>query len=178
MAKIIRSDVDPLSYVTLNDKSIHIPQINIDEVISVISSLPNSAAGYDEMPASIMKQLIDYYIEPLTYLINLSITQGIFPCEMQLAKVIPIYKSEDVQLVQNYRPISVLPFFSKVFEKIISLYIIEFLEENNILYCNQYGFRKKHSTNHAIITLVEKKFKGTGYWKNWRRRFIRFKESV
>ena len=124
MAKIIRSDVDPLSYVSLNDKSIHIPNININEVLSVISSMPSSAAGYDEMPASIMKLLIDYYIEPLTYLINLSITQGIFPCEMKLAKVIPIYKSEDVQLVQNYRPISVLPFFSKVFEQIISLYII------------------------------------------------------
>ena len=83
------------------------------------------------MPASIMKQLINYYAEPLTYLINQSISQGIFPEELKLAKVLPIFKCEDEQLVQNYRPISILPFFSKVFEKITSKYIIEFMEETN-----------------------------------------------
>ena len=95
------------------------------------------------MPASIMKQLVNYYAAPLTFLINKSLTQGTFPSEMKLAKVLPIYKCEDEQLVQNYRPISVLPFFSKVFEKIVSLHIIEFSEDNNLFYCNQFGFRKK-----------------------------------
>ena len=108
------------------------------------------------MPASIMKQLINYYAEPLTYLINQSISQGIFPEELKLAKVLPIFKCEDEQLVQNYRPISILPFFSKVFEKIMSKYIIEFMEENELFYKNQFGFRKQHSTSHAIITLIEK----------------------
>ena len=122
-------------------KSIDIPEINTDEIISVISSLSNSAAGYDEMPASIMKQLVDYFLLPLTFLINKSIAQGTVPDELKIAKVLPIYKNEDEQLIQNYRPISVLPFF---------------LEENNLFYCNQFGFRKSHGTNHAIITLVEK----------------------
>ena len=63
-----------------------------------------------------MKQLINYYAEPLTHLINESISQGIFPDELKLAKVLPIFKWEDEQLVQNYRPTS---FFSKVFEKIV-----------------------------------------------------------
>ena len=71
------------------------------------------------MPASILKQCLDTYIDPLTYLINLSINQGIFPDELKIAKVLPIYKSDDKHLIQNYRPISVLPFFSKIFEKII-----------------------------------------------------------
>ena len=65
------------------------------------------------MPASILKQCIDIYIDPLTYLINVSINQGIFPNELKIAKVIPICKSDDKQRIQNYRPISVLPFFSK-----------------------------------------------------------------
>ena len=60
-----------------------------------------------------MKQLVSVYIIPLTYVINLSIVQGDFLDEMKLAKVLPIYKYENEQLVQNYRPISVLPCFFK-----------------------------------------------------------------
>ena len=121
-----------------------------NEIITVIYSLKNSSPGYDEMPASILKQCLD------TYLINLSINQGIFPDELKIAKVLPIYKSDDKHLIQNYRPISVLPFFSKIFEKIILNHLENFIESNNILYDNQFGFRKNHSTTHAIITLVEK----------------------
>ena len=127
-----------------------------NEIITVIYSLKNSSPGYDEMPASILKQCLDTYIDPLTYLINLSINQGIFPDELKIAKVLPIYKSDDKQLIQNYRPISVLPFFSKIFEQIILNHLENFIESNNILYDNQFGFRKNHSTTHAIITLVEK----------------------
>ena len=95
---------------------------------SVISSLPNAAAGYDEIPASLMKQLVMYYAESLTHLINQSISQGLFPEEMKLARILPIYTSEDEQLVANYRPISILPFFLKYLKKIISKYIIEFMD--------------------------------------------------
>ena len=156
LAKNLNSDTDPMLYVQYFDKSIDIPEINTAEIISVISSLSNSAAGYDEIPASIMKQLIVYYVQPLTLLINKSIAQGKFPDELKLAKVLPIYKNEDEQMIQNYRPISVLPFFSKIFEKIISIYITDFIEENGLFYSNQFGFRKSHGTSHAIISLVEK----------------------
>ena len=124
-----------------NKNTINIQEINIHEINSVISSLLSSVAGYDEIPASIMK-LGNYYAEPLTHLINQSISQGLFPEEMKLAKILPIYKSEDEQLVNNYRPISILPFFSKLFEKIISKYIIEFMDENKLFYSNQFGLRK------------------------------------
>ena len=70
------------------------------------------------MPASILKQCIEIYIDPLTYLVNLSISQGNFPDELKIAKVFLIYKSDDKQIIQNYRPISVLPFFSKIVEKL------------------------------------------------------------
>ena len=101
------------------------------------------------MPASIMKQLINYYAEPLTHLINQSISQGIFPIELKFGKVLPIFEYEDEQLVQNYRPIS-------IFENIVSNYIIEFMKKNELFYKNQFGLRKQHSTSHAIITLIEK----------------------
>ena len=108
------------------------------------------------MPASVMKKCVHDYITPLTYLVNSSIKQGIFPSELKIAKVFPIFKAGDEQLITNYKPISVLNFFSKFFEKVVANYIVDFLEINNILYEHQYGFRKGHSTNHAVITLVER----------------------
>ena len=81
-----------------------------------------------------------------------------FPAELKLARVIPLYKGENNQLIHNYRPISVLPFFSKIFEKIVYKYVIDFFDDNHILYDHQFGFRK-HSTSHAVIaviTLVER----------------------
>ena len=119
---------------TINNNTINIHEINVNEIQSVISSLSNSATGFDEIPVSIMKQLVNYYAVPLTHLINQSILQGYFPEEYKLAKVLPIYKSENEQLVQNYRPISIYPFFSKSFEKIMSNYIIQFMEENELFY--------------------------------------------
>ena len=92
----------------------------------------------------------------MAYLVNSSIKQGIFPSELKIAKVFPIFKAGDEQLITNYRPISVLNFFSKIFEKVVANYIVDFLESNNILYEHQYGFRKGHFTNHAVITLIER----------------------
>ena len=103
-----------------------------------------------------MKKLSNDYVIPLTHCINMSIVQGDFPDTLKIAKVIPIYKGDDEQMVQNYRPISILPFFSKIYEKIIYNHIINFLTINCILYDKQFGFRKGHATNHAIITLVDK----------------------
>ena len=81
---------------------------------------------------------------------------GTFPEELKLAKVIPIFKSGDKQDISNYRPISILSFFSKVFEKTMYNHLINFIDANKILYKYQFGFRKSHSTNHAIISLAEK----------------------
>ena len=151
----IKSENDPLVYFQTNNNSIHVPELNKDEIKSTISSINNSASGYDKLPASIMKQCIDSYIDPLTLLINQSIQQGVFPAELKIARVIPLYKGDNNQLIHNYRPISVLPFLSKIFEKIVSKYVLRFLDDNNILYEYQFGFRKHHSTSHAIITLVD-----------------------
>ena len=103
-----------------------------------------------------MKQCIDSYIDPITLLINQSIQQGVFPDELKIARVIPLYKGDNNQLIHNYRPISILPFFSRIFEKIVFKHVLRFLDDNNILYEYQFGFRKHHSTSQAIITLVER----------------------
>ena len=133
-----------------------ISNITEAEVTETILDLNNSSPGYDEVPAIVMKQNIHALIKPLTYLINCSINKGIFPDELKIAKVIPIYKSGDKTSIENYRPISVLSVFSKTFQKIMYNHLINFINKHNILYKYQFGFRQRHSTNHAIITLVDK----------------------
>ena len=108
-----------LLYVHIIDKCITIPEINVNEVKTITSAIKkNSASGYEELPVSILKQCIDSYIEPFTCLIKMSITQETFPNQLKLARVIPLLKGEDEQLVQNYRPISVLPFFQKLLKRL------------------------------------------------------------
>ena len=130
----ITSTIDPLVYVVSNVNTINIPYICREEIATIIKGLKNSSAGADELLPSIMKQCSDLYIHPLTHLINVSLKQGVFPQELKLAKVLPIYKSGNKQLIQNYRPISILPYFSKNLEKVVTNYIIDFLEMHDILY--------------------------------------------
>ena len=84
MAKTIKSDIDPLVFLHTSINSINIPEINFHEVEHIISNMTKSAAGYDELSSSIMKQCVETYVKPLTFLINMSITQGNFPNELKL----------------------------------------------------------------------------------------------
>ena len=118
--------------------------------------MKNSAPGFNELPAFILKQCSKLYIKPLCHVISLSTRQGVFPNELKLVKVLPIYKFDDKRQFKNYRPISVLPFIYKMFKKFIADSVIDFLEDNDILYHKQFRFRKRHSTTHAKIALTEK----------------------
>ena len=79
--------------------------------------------------------------EPLTYVYNSSPTQGVFPDELKLANVLPLYKNDDPYAFSNYRPVSLLNVLSKVFEKVIYNRLIEFLEIYKILVNQQIGFQ-------------------------------------
>ena len=139
-------------YVKSIQNSIVIVNISCLEVERVISSLKNSSAGWDEIPTFVAKKCVYSYLKPLNYSINRSFTEGVFPEELKLARVVPILKAGDPSQIAKYRPISVLTFFSKVFEKIMYNCIKKFMDDNHVFYEHQYGFRQKHS----IITLVDK----------------------
>ena len=156
LASNITCTISPMSYVNYVMNSIVVPDITTTEVRKIILSLKNSSPGWDEIPASIAKRCVNNYIEPLTHIINQSLKEGVFPSEMKLARIVPIYKCGDSSNISNYRPISVLSFFSKVFEKIMYNIVIDFMDNNNAIYKYQFGFRQKHSTQQAIITLVNK----------------------
>ena len=93
--------------------------------------------------------------EPLKYFFNPSIVKVIFPDDLKIAKVTPIYKAGNSSNISNYRPISVLPCFSKMIERIMYNCLQKYLKDQNILYDKQFGFRTGHSTEHAIAQLVD-----------------------
>ncbi|XP_073235694.1 uncharacterized protein [Porites lutea] len=104
----------------------------------------------------LLKSSLSLICAPLTYIINLSLNSGVVPQEMKIARVIPLFKSGDKSLFTNYRPVSVLPVFSKFLERIVYNRLINFLNKYDILSHNQYGFRKNYSTAHALIQLYDK----------------------
>ena len=80
---------------------------------------------------------------------------GIFPDQLKIAKIIPIYKKGDQHIFDNYRPISLLPAISKVFEKIVFQQVYDYVTDNNLLYESQYGFRKLNSTELAALEITD-----------------------
>ena len=131
--------------------------INSDDIYKIISELkPLNSAGYDNISNKLLKALSPIILKPLTLIINQSLNTGIFPQKLKLAKVLPIFKKGSKSAIENYRPISLLPSISKIFEKVVYNQLYEYLEQNNLLYSNQYGFKKKFSTEHAILHLVDK----------------------
>ena len=114
------------------------------------------SSGYDEIPPKLVKNISKHIVKPLTYIYNQSFLTGVIPNDLKIALVTPVFKANDKEEFNNYRPISVLSCFSKILEKIMYKRVIKYLDKNNILFQSQYGFRKKHSTNLAAIELMTK----------------------
>ncbi len=130
---------------------------NASEVINIASAFQNKRSfGFDNIPVNVMKLSISYIAEVLAVIINCSLDTGIFPDTLKVARVCPIFKSGEKNDFQNYRPISVLPSFSKIFEKVVQSRLLSYLYSNNILCNNQFGFRKNHSSYMALIELYDK----------------------
>ena len=121
-----------------------------------LKSLKNTTAGFDDLSSMCLKISSQFFVKPLTHICNLSLSQGIFPEQLKITKVIPLYKSEDSMFFNHYRPVSIICVLSKIFEKIMYNKVTAFLEIFQILHCNQYGFRKKSSTHVALLTFIDK----------------------
>ena len=94
-------------------------------------------------------------IGPLTHIINFSLTAQIFPRAWKIANVIPVAKKKNSSLPQDFRPISILPVFSKVYEKFLASQIIRHLEDHKLLTEYQSGFRKNHSCATAMLKVID-----------------------
>ena len=137
--------------------SMYVEPTNEFEIINIARELKsNKAPGYDGYSTVIIKTIINYIAQPLMHIFNLSLSNGVFPDKLKTAKVTPIFKSDGKLSMNNYRPISVLPTFSKLLEKLMYNRLLKFLDANSILSSSQYGFRNKHCTYMALANLVDR----------------------
>ena len=126
-----------------------------NDVERLIRSMkPKSSSSHDGMSNKLLKAIAHNIIAPLTKLINISLETGFIPDTWKRAKIVPLFKSGDNQTFSNYRPISLLPTMSKILEKAVNHQVVNYLEENNILFENQFGFRKGRTTEQACIKLL------------------------
>ena len=163
IADKIRKDIPPVfnnfkQYLkTPLANSFYFNPVTTTEMMNTINSLnSNKASGPYSIPNSILFLVQHDIAKILTKIINLTFQTGIFPSSLKLVKVIPIFKNKGSNTnFNNYRPISLLSNVDKIFEKLVHSRVISFLDRYNILYRKQFGFRKKHSTAHSLISLTE-----------------------
>jgi retron-type reverse transcriptase len=128
----------------------------MDEVLEIIKKFSTGkASGPFSIPIHILKEYSELLVNPLTCIVNKSLREGIFPALLKSARVCPIFKKGDKCKSENYRPISLLSNLSKVFERVFYSKLEHFLTEHEIIYKLQFGFRKKYSTNHALLSITE-----------------------
>ena len=131
--------------------------ITSEELIKAAKDIKSkNSSGHDELTTKLVKYVIQDIKDPLTTIYNQCITQGVFPNLLKLAKVLPIYKKGDSHSLGNYRPISLLPAISKIFEKLIYNEIVYYFISNELFHSAQYGFRKNHSTELACVELTDR----------------------
>ena len=114
---------------------------------------PKLSAG---LSMKLIKKLIPCLAEPLTLIINQSLTTGIFPNKLKIAKVVPLYKKDDTNILENYRPISLLPVMSTIFEKVAYCQLYDYFTTNSLFYNSQHGFKKMHSTETAALEFLDR----------------------
>ena len=127
-----------------------------EEVLNIINSLDNKrSSGCDGLSYTMVKSLKNELYMSLTLIINQMLHTGIYPNAFKIAKIIPIFKKGDPSFLTNYRPISLLPTLSKIFEHAVFTELYSFFITNKILCEQQYGFRAGHSIELAATKLID-----------------------
>ena len=131
---------------TFTEKSVYEEQTSLK---------PNKTSGYDNINVNVVKKIYEELKTPLMRIFNLLLSTRIFPDKLKIAKVSPIFKNGEKDFLTNYRLISILPCFSKLLECIMYDRLYSYLTENKILFKKQFGFRSGHSTDHALLELID-----------------------
>src|SRR6267154_660882 len=136
-------------------KSFYCSEVTFNELINTVHNLrPSKSCVGNTMSATLLKNCIDHIALPLLYLCNLSFQQGIFPDQLKLSRVIPVFKKGSKLVMSNYRPISLTSPFGKLLEKLMHTRMMSYLDKFEVLYDYQFGFRKNYSTSFAVIDVV------------------------
>ena len=147
----------PESYVSPSNSTFQIQNGSEVDVFHSLTTLKISkSCGHDKIPPKVLKDSAIVIAPFLTHIFNQSINTGFFSEDLKTTIISPIYKSGSKTECCNYRPISVLSTLAKILQKLISLQLYEYLENNRILASNQFGFRKKFSTETAMLNVTNK----------------------
>lgn len=146
---------EPVPYINSTSK-FHTVPLSESELDAIISSFENKfSVGYDEVPMPVIKHSKMYLIRPILHVINCSFITGVFPEMLKISRIKSVFKKGDKTDPVNYRPISVLTSFSKIFERAMSVRLVEFLEKDNLFDNEQHGFRSNRSVITAGVELIE-----------------------
>ena len=130
--------------------------LSINELKDAFFSLKiNKSTCHDDISYNVVNKCFGELCTPLKHVFDLSFENGIFPDSLKIAKVTPVYKSNDSNSLSNFRPIIVLPCVSNMLERIMYTQLYSYLQENKTLFSKQFSFQTGNSTDHAIIQLVE-----------------------
>ena len=151
------SSVDPLSYLNIPPSPTlsQFDPVSPTEINIICKGLKKSKQGFDHITVPLFNSTLDIHSFILCEIINLAFTSGIFPNMLKISRIIPIFKKGDRKEISNYRPISILPFISKVFEKCMHSRIIGHFSFYNLFSPRQYGFMRNKCTEDATLELVE-----------------------
>ena len=150
-------DSCPLQYIKepLHGCLTNVPRTTPKQITNIIKSLNPVGGGIDGINSFILLGTYQPLLPHLTFFFNLCLTTAVFPDKLKIAIIAPIHKTGAKDQFNNYRPISLLPVFSKILEKIIHSTLMTFLNDNNILNPFQFGFRKQHSTYMPIVHMYD-----------------------
>lgn len=138
-----------------NPHTLFMAPTNSLEILSILrSTKAKNSFGHDKLSTKIIKSIQSAIATPLSIVINKSLITGIVPTSFKLAKIKPIYKAKAKDDIMNYRPISLLPSFSKILEKVVHSRVYNFFTYFNMLSHNQFGFQKNHSTIDALTRFI------------------------
>ena len=130
---------------------------NENDIVNIINGLiSKTSSGHGFVSCKLLKEVRYIVASPISIAVNQTIYTEFFPDRLKIAKVISLFKNGNNSLFENYRPISLLPSISKIFDNIFFNQLYDYFHTNNLLYNNQYGFRKTHSTEHDSLELIDK----------------------
>ena len=150
------SDIDPMCFMpqpVIN--SFFANPATIDEINNVVMSLECKSCSLDVVPVFIYKKFINFLSPIICDIFNSSIREGKFPDILKIAKITPIFKCNNIKIVSNFRPISLLSIVSKIIEKLMKVRADSFISMNNVLYNKQFGFRAGYSTSDTVVEFID-----------------------
>jgi sarcosine oxidase/L-pipecolate oxidase len=112
---------------------------------------PKKSLDFNGISMFFLKKVMNSILKPFHHIVLSSLSTGVVPSQLKIAKIIPIFKSGDQAALDNYRPISLLSNFSKILEKVVGNRLTSYLENNELLSPSQFGFRKGRSTMHPLV---------------------------